>query len=126
MKLKSLSQVKKKADKIFSEYIRRRDKGKCFTCGSIKRWQEQQCGHYIPRQYNQLRYNEQNSNCQCVGCNVFKGGNKDDYAIGLIRKYGVAKLEEFFKIKHFKTKIFKLAEFEEIIRIYQQKLEQLD
>ena len=126
MKMKSLSQLKKKTDEVFSEYIRRRDKGICFTCGNQKRWQDQQCGHYISRQYNELRYDERNANCQCKYCNIFKSGNLDEYVIKLIRKYGVKILEEFWKRKHFRKKIFKVPELEDLIKFYKQKIKDLE
>jgi len=123
---KSLSWFKKKADEVFSEYIRRRDKGICFTCGNQKRWQDQDCGHYISRQYNELRYDERNANCQCKHCNVFRWGNLDEYAIKLIRKYGIRILEEFWKRKHFKGKIFKTIDLEEIIKTYKRRIKDLE
>jgi len=125
-KERSLSWFKKKADKVFSEYIRQRDKGVCFTCGNKKRWQDQQCGHYISRQYNELRYDERNANAQCKYCNIFKKGNLDEYAIQLIRKFGINILEEFWKKKHFKNKIFKVPELEELIRTYKRRIKELE
>jgi len=80
----SISQLKKKADKIFSLYIRKRD-GACFTCGNSENLQ---CGHYIPRDCLELRYDEKNCHAQCVGCNVFRKGNYTVYAMNLMRKYG--------------------------------------
>lgn len=95
----SISALKKKADKVFSDYIRQRDKGKCFTCGCVKEWKEQQNGHYITRSCLALRYNEENCHCQCVGCNVFKHGNYTTYSLKMIEKYGVDKLKELEEIK---------------------------
>lgn len=38
----SISKLKKKADSVFSQFIRIRDKGKCYTCGLQKHWKEMQ------------------------------------------------------------------------------------
>lgn len=38
----SISKLKKKADSAFSQFIRIRDKGKCYTCGLQKHWKEMQ------------------------------------------------------------------------------------
>lgn len=84
LKDKTISQLKKLADEVFSLYIRKRD-GRCFTCGSS---QNLQAGHYIPRDCLELRYDVRNVNCQCIGCNVFKKGNYTIYALNMMRKYG--------------------------------------
>lgn len=80
----SISQLKNKADKIFSLWIRARDK-KCFTCGSTDNLQN---GHYIPRNCLELRYDVRNNHAQCVGCNVFKKGNYTVYSLKMMQKYG--------------------------------------
>jgi hypothetical protein len=97
---KSTSWYKKKADKVFSDFIRQRDGGVCITCGNRKDWKYQQAGHYHSRSCVALRYNEKNVNCQCVACNVFKGGNYPIYAIKMIEKYGdniLYELDEILK-----------------------------
>ena len=81
---KTISQLKKIADDVFSLYIRKRD-GRCFTCGSTENLQ---CGHYIPRDCLELRYSEKNCHAQCVGCNVFRKGNYTAYALAMMKKYG--------------------------------------
>lgn len=95
----SISVLKKKADKVFSEFIRQRDKGVCFTCGCVKDWKQQQNGHYVSRGCLPLRYREDNCHCQCVACNVFKNGNYTVYSLKMIEKYGVEKLKELEQIK---------------------------
>lgn len=94
-----MSVLKRKADKVFSDFIRQRDNGVCFTCGCVKDWKEQQNGHYITRGCLPLRYREDNANCQCVACNIFKGGNYTSYSLRMIEKYGVEKLAELEQIK---------------------------
>jgi hypothetical protein len=95
----SVSKLKKKADLLFSNFIRKRDKGKCFTCGCVKEWKHQQCGHYVSRSCLPLRYDERNCHCQCVGCNIFKKGNMDVYALKLMKKYGEDILYDLDEIK---------------------------
>lgn len=84
----SISYLKKKLDSVFSIYIRRRDKGVCFTCGNKKPWKFQQNGHYISRSCLALRWDERNCNCQCAACNIFKNGNMPEYAVRLMKKHG--------------------------------------
>ena len=87
-KEKSASWYLKKADKVFSLWIRNRDNNKCFTCGKQMTKTESQCGHYVSRSCFPLRWNEKNTACQCVGCNIFKKGNLDQFALNLMKKYG--------------------------------------
>jgi len=91
---KTISQLKKIADDVFSKYIRQRD-GKCFTCGSPENLQ---CGHYIPRDCLELRYSEKNCHAQCVGCNVFRKGNYTAYSLAMMKKYGDSILYELDEI----------------------------
>lgn len=93
-KANSISKLTAKLDKVFSDYIRQRDKGICFTCGVKKDWKEQQCGHFIRRSNRNTRWDEQNCHCQCVACNIFKSGNYPVYALNLINEYGAEIIEE--------------------------------
>lgn len=92
----SLSKLMKKADAIFSQFIRLRDNGKCYTCGLQKSYKEMQNGHFVPRQYKSLRYDEINCHCQCYACNMLYNGQPSAYAKRLEEDYGigtVARLE---------------------------------
>ena len=86
----SISSLKKKADRLHSIKVRQANGvyARCYTCGVKKRWQELQCGHFISRSCNQLRYDERNTKPQCVACNVFKHGNIPEFAAHLIKDYG--------------------------------------
>lgn len=112
-KQKSISRLKKDADRVFSLWIRKRDK-KCVTCGST---QNLQCGHYISRSCNQLRYDEVNCHAQCMPCNVFKRGAMDQYAIFLQQTYGPEILYWLSAEKN-KLKQWKVNELETIISNY--------
>ena len=93
-KEQSVSQLKKRLDSIFSVWVRTRDGGQCYTCGIKKPIKEMQNGHYVSRGCNQLRYDERNCHCQCVGCNIFKSGNMTSYALALIKQYSPQILQE--------------------------------
>ena len=47
-----------------------------------------QNGHFVSRRVSLLRYDEENCNAQCVGCNMFKHGDLFTYAQNLDLKYG--------------------------------------
>lgn len=111
----------KLADDVFSIYIRLRDRGRCFTCGDIRRWQDQQNGHYIPRANKPTRFDERNNNCQCRDCNEFKSGSLPIYKQLLIEKYGEATVEELHRLKH-QEKHFTIQELQELITTYKAKI----
>ena len=85
-----------KAWKRFSEYIRKRDGGRCFTCEKLNHWKKQHAGHYIHRNANTF-FDEMNVNCQCPGCNTFQHGKRGEYAVKLIDKYGREKFDDLVK-----------------------------
>jgi 5-methylcytosine-specific restriction endonuclease McrA len=120
----SKTKVKNKFDAIFSKFIRERDKGRCVTCGKQAEPKEMQCGHYISRSNMNTRWDEQNCHCQCVGCNVFKNGNMDEYSLFMISKYGEGILQEMNKRKQ-QIRQWTSKEIEEKIAYYKEKLEEI-
>jgi 5-methylcytosine-specific restriction endonuclease McrA len=116
----SKSKVVKELDRVFSLYIRHRDNYTCATCG--KQSPEQaQCGHYVSRANMNTRWDEINCNCQCVGCNVFKSGNMDEYALFMVSKYGENILKEL-KEKKNTIRQWTIKELQEKIAEYKIKL----
>jgi hypothetical protein len=88
-KLLPLPKLIKKADIIFSKFIRSRDSiylnGKCCTCGQPG----SQAGHFIKRGHHSVRFNPKNVHLQCGRCNHFMGGNDSEYARFIINEYGI-------------------------------------
>lgn len=80
----SYKSLHRKAWKIFSLWIRKRDNFTCFTCG--KKDGIMNAGHFY---HNYLDFDEQNINCQCSYCNKWLSGNLAIYAERLIEKYGI-------------------------------------
>jgi len=124
-KVKSVSKLKKKADKIFSEFIRSRDRGVCFTCGKVDEWKYQDAGQFVTRGCEELRFNEKNVHCQCKRCNIWKGGEKIVYTLKMQRIYGMKMVNEFESIKFKSHKHWKISELEEIINKYKKKVDKL-
>ena len=116
---RSISKIKKKADSVFSTYIRNKYAVNgyvmCVTCGILKPPKKMQAGHYIPRNILSTRYYEKNVHPQCYGCNVCKNGAKDNYALYLISQYGDGILEELAIRKNMTVK-FTYTDYEEMIR----------
>jgi hypothetical protein len=121
MKIKSVSKLKRKADKVFSIWVRNRGSSngfnRCVTCGKWLPLSQLQAGHYISRGNNILRYNEDNVWPQCLVDNVFKHGAMDEYALFLDKKFGVDKRKELAELKK-QIHQFTIKELESIIKKY--------
>ena len=89
-KIVPLPKLLAKAQKIFNAHIRERDKYKgCISCGAPV----EHAGHYFSAgHYSALRFNEMNTNGQCLRCNNFLSGNLINYRKGLVKRYGEQKV----------------------------------
>jgi len=118
MKKVGVAQLKKKADSAWSTYIRMRDStngvGECISCGVKKPWKQLQNGHFVSRSSSTLRFDEENCNAQCVGCNMFKQGNQFAYGKALDLKYGDGTAEKLWA-QRMDTHKFTITELEDII-----------
>ena len=105
-KAPSTSKLVKDLDKVYSLAIRHRSAiggmVSCFTCEKKAPPKEMQLGHYVSRSIKILRWDENNTRVQCVGCNIFKNGN-----VITFREYLVAELGEV-KVKKLEQSRFKL------------------
>ena len=122
MKKKSVSQLKKIADKAFSIFIRKRgvdfkEYNTCYTCGLKRHWKELQCGHFISRAHSITRYDPANSRPQCPNCNIWRRGNYAEYAQRLIAEIGLKKFNALVE-KGRQMHQFTVKELEEIINKY--------
>lgn len=124
MKKKTRSQLVKILDKEFSEFIRRRSidmygNSTCFTCGKKDDWRSLQCGHFQSRKHYATRWDEQNCQVQCAGCNVFRYGEQFKFGLALDEKYGKGTAETLQNMAHFTVK-FSNSDLEEMIDKYKQ------
>tara|TARA_X000001382_G_scaffold110644_1_gene87250 strand:+ start:243 stop:617 length:375 start_codon:yes stop_codon:yes gene_type:complete len=116
------SKLIKKLDRIFSEYIRKRDSdnngyAKCISCDKKQHWKEMDAGHFRSRKYMSTRYDEQNVFIQCRYCNRFNQGSIYEYS----RALGV-ELSEKLYLKSQETKKHSIFELEELIEHYKSKI----
>jgi len=79
-------------------------------------------GHYITRQHSATRWSEINVKPQCRSCNRFKSGVSDEFALHLIKDYGVEILEELNRHKWIPTKALNDLEMKELTKEYERKL----
>jgi len=122
---KTRSQLDKKLWKIFSQYIRKRDKYICFTCGKQCDVTNSQAGHYLSRRYTAIKYDERNVHCQCVRCNVMEHGNPIEYQRNLKARYYKELPDELYDLKNVYAD-HSVPWYEEQIQIYTDKLQSLE
>ena len=109
-----------KLDRIFSEYIRKRDankKGmcKCITCSKEFAWNDIDAGHFISRKEMNTRWDERNVAAQCKYCNRFRYGRQYVFSLALDKKKeGLSKLlykESKKVVKYSTTDLQNLVEY---------------
>lgn len=115
MKIKKpkTSKLLKEADRVFSLFIRNRDK-RCVCCGSTYNLQN---GHLIKRGKKAVRFDEKNCNCQCRSCNYKHNQYPEYYTRWFIFKYGKNEYDKLIE-RSIPLKQFTVSELEEIIRKY--------
>jgi len=127
--MKTISKLKKELDKWFSLYIRIRDSHnglvQCFTCGCVKHYKKgMQNGHFQSRSFLATRFDEENCQAQCVGCNMFKQGEQYKFALNLDAKYGEGTAEHLEGLARTTVKISRI-EYEEKITYYKSLVDKL-
>lgn len=128
-KTKSISQLKKLADKWCSEYVRQsfadwKGDVECYTCYKKFPWKNIQNGHYISRVYTNTRWYLPNLRPQCFSCNVMKSGNMAEFAIRLERETpGI--LEKLWEWKHRSASGNTRKDLEMVIEFYKSKIKKL-
>ena|SRR3990167_4246517 len=129
--VKTISQLKKEADRVVSLYVRQsaanfQGYAKCFTCFKTFHWKEMHNGHYISRSHNSTRYDLENLRAVCRGCN-FYGGQRHhhEFADGLLEELGVDRFKQLLKRGRI-LKQWKPQELQNIIDTYTPLVDNLD
>jgi hypothetical protein len=104
----SLRSKKKLAKKEFQLYVRIRDSHdgycRCCTCNKIYHYKEMDGGHFIPATYLPTCFEPTNCHAQCVRCNNWLEGNRDEYFVFMERKYGRAEIDRLMALKNINMK----------------------
>lgn len=117
-----------KLDEVFGDYIRNRDKGKCFTCDKVidpSNRTDLNPGHVFSRRHLGTRWDECNVFAQCRNCNyrqnLVGNGSAVLRAIDLVGKAAIdeveAKTRQISKIS--------IKDLESMIEEYEEKLERV-
>lgn len=111
--LSTIPKLKKEYWRLFSLFIRQRDRGVCFTCEKIipdyfdrygntrPGWRAAQAGHFVTAGNCgiALYFHEMNVHCQCHRCNVNLSGNWLEYERKMIEVYGKKSCEMIKNMK---------------------------
>jgi hypothetical protein len=120
-----LAPLKKKADSVFSLYIRIRDGGRCIACGKVGEIKNMQAGHYITRKCLHLRYDEKNVHCQCYACNCMLHGDLITYRERLLDRYGEDVVTYLEEARHVSAR-YTASDYHKLIEIYKAKLREME
>ncbi len=120
------------ADKLFSEWIRRRRAdvngfAMCITCGLRKHWKQLTCGHFMKRRFLGTRFNDKNCEAQCWTCNPESESNPElekKFERVLVSRHGIPVLDELNYMKNTMTK-FSQNDYREICEDIRQKIDSL-
>ena len=128
-KSKTKKLAKDKADRYYSEYVRRSNSDsngltKCVTCGKVSHWKNMHTGHFMSRRYESTRYDERNTGVQCVSCNTFHQGRQFRFAQHIDKKHGEGTAEQL----EMKSKMLckrNQFDYEYIAKEYKDKIKSL-
>ena len=124
----SRSKLVKKLDAVFSQYIRLKNSvdgyATCFTCGKKDHWKKLQNGHFQSRKHYATRWDEQNCQVQCAGCNVFRYGEQFLFAKYLDKRFYAGLSDELY-IKAKQIVKYTNSEIEDMILKYKNLVDSM-
>jgi len=99
-KLKTKGELLKELQIIFNRYIRLRDKNQvCISC-ERPLTSKFDAGHcFSVGSYPNLRFNEDNTNGQCVFCNQHKHGQQAEYLFNLPKRIGQDRFDQLLELR---------------------------
>jgi hypothetical protein len=127
-KTDSLSSLIKKADDVFSKYIRNKYSINgycyCFVCSTKMRIAESQTGHFIDRDQMPTRYDELNCHPVCSYCNCVDLEHRQRYEWMMRQVYPDGEVDALIAKSRGLQK-FARYELVELIETYKEKLKKL-
>lgn len=104
-KPKTVGKLKQDAAALLQRLVRMKyadDNGmcECVTCGKVGHYKDMDGGHFVSRRWTATLLVEENIHPQCKGCNNFRNGAPDDYALFMIDTYGMEAMRELIDSKH--------------------------
>ena len=135
-----LNKAKKEFWRVFSIYVRMRDKGVCFSCrkkilnfynkkGEVQPgYKAGQGGHFVTAKSCGLAlyFHERNVHCQCYQCNINLSGNWLEYRKKMIEVYGLKATEEIEQLKWTGNVKYSVVDYADKIEEYAEKVRKLE
>lgn len=106
-----------RADKVFSQYIRTRDK-QCKRCGSKVEFNSKgepishQNSHFMGRGKESTRFNEYNCDTLCMGCHLYFTAHPADHYAWQVQQKGQDKVNQIVLLSHQYKKKNRDADYE--------------
>jgi 5-methylcytosine-specific restriction endonuclease McrA len=104
----------KKLDKVFGDWIKKRDGHKCVQCGTTS---SITCGHLFSRANYSTRWDEENCYAQCMSENLRHEYEFEPFRRVVEARLGKEKYDALW-LRHSTVKKFKNWELEELINKY--------
>ncbi len=123
--VESWENIRSDLDYVYSQWVRisaSNESGicECYTCGKKDRYQNMDCGHFVPRDNNGTRFLPENTKPQCKTCNQYKDGNEEAFANHLERDcISPAWLKQLGR----EIKKPTISELKELLIVYRNKLQ---
>ena len=113
------------ADRLFSEYIRKRDKGICKRCMYAPGWKKLQNSHFFGRRYRATRFHPDNCDAMCPTCHRVMGENPNAFNEWKKRQIGEKKFNALI-VKAHRGKVVKKRDESMIVAWCKQEIKKLD
>lgn len=91
---KTIPQLQNTLWPLFAAYIKLLHPARCYTCDKAISGRDCQAGHWIPRTYSPVKYDENNVRPQCSHCNEFHAGRPVEFERRLRLEIGDEAVED--------------------------------
>lgn len=127
--IKTRTDYLKEAQKVFNEYIRKRDLknyGTCISCGKQLKPGNVDAGHYYSAGgHSSVRFDPENTHAQCSRpCNKDLSGDLLNYQIGIVNRIGGPAVIELHARAH-QNKKWEISELKDIIKKYKELIKNI-
>jgi len=114
----------RKADQVFSRWVRTRDKWTCQRChrGYEVGDGRLQCAHCFGRRKESVRFDPENTASLCVGCHLFLDQNHEDKRAFFIKRLG----EENYNQLMIRSNITAKKDDKMVVFIYSRLLKEME
>jgi hypothetical protein len=124
--LMTLTDYLKLAQQLVNKYINLRDKGlPCISCDKPITGRVNASHFWNANNHYNVRFNENNIHSSCINCNQFLSGNLLEYRSRLITKIGITDFL-ILEAESSKTRKFSIDELKELIKVYKDKIKNLE